>query len=85
MRIHGKYTKVEKNNPRAVGQCDFSGFMGRRMDMTRQYEYIGNGLRFTGFWVIPKFADKPNPQLLPPLVKIDPIPIRDPRPDTWIE
>jgi hypothetical protein len=42
-------------------------------------EYIGNGLAWTGFMVHYKDADQPNPQKIPPRLKVDPVPIPNPR------
>lgn len=77
----GKYTKLRKNQPRGLGVCDYSGFLVRHKDLIRQYEYRGNGVSWTGFWVHPKFADKPNPQNLTPIIRLDPIPLDHARPD----
>jgi hypothetical protein len=82
LRRHGKYTKIRKNNPLAVGQCDVSGFLGRRIDLVPDMQYIGDNLEDTGYLVIPRFLDTPNPQMLPPLVTLDPIPVYKPRPET---
>lgn len=82
MLQNGKYTRIEKNNPLAVGRCDQSGFLCRRADLKKQMEFRGNGLVWTGFWVHKRFLDKPNPQLLTPRVFADPYPITMPRPDT---
>lgn len=79
----GKYTRVEMDNPLAVGRCDGSGFIGRHADMQRQMEFRGSALAWTGFLRIPKFLDKPNPQMMPPVTMPDPIPIQYPRPYTF--
>lgn len=81
VRNHGKYTKMRKDNPRAYGLCDYSGMDVRHMDMVRQMEYRGSGLVWTGFYVNSRFADIPNPQNLSPLIRLDPVPVNNPRPD----
>lgn len=81
----GKYTHMSKNNPRAIARCDMSGLMVQHASLIRQMEYRGTGLVFTGFYVHPKFADTPNPQNLTPRIKLDPPPIRNPRPDNIID
>ena len=78
----GKYTKINKNNPLAVGRCDYSGFLCRRIDLKRQMEYRGKALAWTGYWVYKKFLDDPNPQNMPPVQFPDPIPVPNPRPDS---
>jgi len=83
MRIgsKGKYTRQNKQKPRGIGTCDYSGLMVRHSNMIQQYQYRGNGLVWTGFWVNPKFADKPNPQDLVPIIRLDPVPLNHARPD----
>ncbi len=78
---HGKYTRIERNNPLAVGRCDYSGFLCRRADLIQQMEYRGENLVPTGFLVHPRFADKPNPQMKPWVALGDPYPVYQPRPD----
>jgi hypothetical protein len=82
---HGKYTKMSKRYPRGIARCDYSGLMVRQASMKRQYEYRGTGLVWTGFMVNPKFSDVPNPQNLTPLIKADPVPIVNTRPDNIID
>lgn len=81
VRHHGKYTKLNRRNPRGLGVCDYSGLMVRHADMIRQLEYRGTSKVWTGYWVNPKFADTPNPQNLIPLIRLDPIPLDHARPD----
>jgi len=88
VRNHGKYTKMLKNNPRGIARCDYSGLMVRHSDLIRQMEYRGTGLVWTGYLVNPKFADKPNPQNLVPLILFsapDPVPLKNSRPDSQID
>lgn len=85
VRNHGKYTKMNKYSPRAIGTCQASGLMVRHCDMELQKEYMGTGLVSTGRLVNPKFLDKPNPQNLTPRIKLDPVPIPSARPDSQID
>jgi hypothetical protein len=84
VRNHGKYTHMRKNNPRGIATCDYSGMMVAHKDLKPQYQYRGQGLVNTGFLVNPKFLDEPNPQDLTPLIKADPVPLINPRPDSVI-
>lgn len=77
----GKYTRIRRDNPRAVAICDYSGLLCMHEDLVRQMEYRGNALVWTGFMVNKRFADKPNPQNMTPLLMPDPIPVQFPRPD----
>ncbi len=85
VRNHGKYTKMNKNSPRGIARCDYSGLMVRHSDLVRQMEYRGTGLVWTGYMVNPKFLDEPNPQNLTPRIKLDPVPITSARPDSQID
>lgn len=85
VRNHGKYTKMSKLNPRSISRCDYSGLMVQTSKMVDQYQYAGQGLIKTGYRVNPKFADKPNPQNLTPIIKVDPRPILNARPDNVID
>jgi len=85
VRNHGKYTNMRKNAPRAIARCDTSGFMVEHASLQKQYQYAGTGLVFTGYYVHPKFLDKPNPQNLTPRIKLDPVPTRNARPDNIID
>lgn len=84
-RNHGKYTNMSMTNPRAIGRCDYSGFMVEHSKLAKQMEYRGRSLVWTGFWVYSEFLDLPNPQNLTPLIKLDPKPIKDARPDNIID
>lgn len=82
-RRNGTYVDTIFRWPMKVvgaAQCDYSTFPIKKTDQVKQMEYDGQGLYFTGFLVHRKFADKPQPQLLKPNTKNDPISIRDARP-----
>lgn len=84
VRNHGKYTNMSRFNPRAIATCDRSGFVVQHSKLVKQMEYNGQGLFWTGYWVYPKFLDKPNPQNLAPRVKLDPKPILNSKPDNIV-
>lgn len=80
MRPKGKHVGgVDPSHPEALGICDYTGFVHFRKDLIRQMEWRGNRLVWTGFLVGRDYLDKPNPQLKPPILKPDPVPVRDPR------
>lgn len=85
VRNHGKYTKMIQKSPRGIARCDYSGLMTRHCDLVRQMEYRGTGLVWNGYMVNPKFVDVPNPQNLVPLIKLDPVPIPNARPDNIVD
>jgi hypothetical protein len=78
-RPHGKHVRIDETAPRALGICDYTGFVHNRTDLVRQMEWRGNAIVWTGFYVGRQYADKPNEQLRPPILPPDPVPIREPR------
>lgn len=84
MPVHPKYTNVDPNHPEAVAQCDYSGLIGMHRNLVKQMEYSGKGLYWTGYWVLENFADLPNPQKMTYQVKMDPVPVRYPRPSPFL-
>lgn len=84
IRNHGKYTRMSRTKPRAIGRCDTSGLMVKHSTMKDQVIYSGQGLISTGFRVHPRFFDKPNAQDLAPIIRLDPVPVPYPRPDNII-
>lgn len=85
VRNHGKYTNMSKRNPRAIARCDYSGLMVAHSSLQRQLEYRGNGLVWTGYWVASRFLDVPNCQNMNPLIRVDPVPILNARPDNVVD
>lgn len=75
----GRVPYVDPDNPQSWGKDDYTGLPVMHPDMIKQMEYIGNGLAWTGFMVHHKDADQPNPQRIPPRLKVDPVPIPNPR------
>ena len=80
MRPKGKHVKqIDVWSPNALAICDYTQFIFERRHLIKQYEWRGNRLVWTGFLVGKPYADIPNEQLRPPLIKPDPIPVRNPR------
>jgi len=75
----GRIPIVDPDRPEAWGRDDYTGLPVMHTDLIKQMEYIGNGLAWTGFMVHYKDADQPNPQKIPPRLKVDPVPIPNPR------
>lgn len=78
-RPHGKYVNINLSNPRALGVCDYSGYIFNREDLVKQMDWRGNALVWTGFLVGKPFLDIPNDQARPPILPPDPIPVQMPR------
>lgn len=85
VRNHGKYTKMNRSDPRGIARCDYSGLMVSHADLKKQMQYRGRGLVWTGLMVAPQFEDVPNPQDLIPLIRLDPIPLQNPRTDSQVD
>lgn len=79
MRMKGRIPYVDSNNPDAWGRCDKTGLPVMYASLRPQMEYIGETLQWTGLMVNEKDLDDPNPQLIPPRLKPDPLPVRNPR------
>lgn len=78
-RPKGKHVFVDQDSPQALGICDKTGFVFKRIDLIRQMEWYGNQLKWTGFMVGKPYLDVPNEQLRPPILPPDPVPIKWPR------
>lgn len=76
---------MSMRDPRGIARCDYSGLMVRHADLKRQYQYRGRGLVWTGLLVAPQFEDVPNAQDLIPLIRLDPVPLENPRPDSQVD
>ena len=79
LRYRGRIPYVDPDNPQSWGRDYYTGLPVMHPDMIKQMEYIGVGLAWTGFMVHFKDADQPNPQKIPPRLKVDPVPIPNPR------
>lgn len=75
----GRIPLVDPENPQSWGRDDLTGLPVMHTDMVKYMEYLGNGLQWTGFLSHYKDVDQPNPQLIPPRLKPDPVPIDNPR------
>lgn len=75
----GKHVTIDPASPEALGICDYTKFVHNRKDLVKQMEWRGDALVWTGFFVGKDYVDIPNPQLRPPILPPDPVPIKDPR------
>lgn len=82
-RPKGKHVSISFDSPEALGICDYTGFVHLRKDLIRQMEWRGNRLVWTGYYVGRDYLDIPNPQLKPPILPPDPVPVLDPRPPQY--
>lgn len=80
MRPHGK-ARISQSNPQALACCDRCQLWYNRVELRYQYDYRGRNLTNLHLLVCQNCYDKPQPQLKPRAMPIDPMPIRDPRPE----
>jgi hypothetical protein len=66
--------------PNAV--CDRCSFWYNLDDLTEQFDYRGSKLQNTHFLVCKKCLDVPQEQLRTIILSPDPVPVKNPRPDT---
>lgn len=69
--------------PRAFGVCDDCRFWYNLHRLTYKREWQGTQLVNLRFRVCDTCQDKPNPQLRARLMPQDPVPVRDPRPESF--
>jgi len=71
--------------PRAFGVCDRCGIWHNLFRLNYEHEWQGTQLVNLKFRVCPTCFTKPNPQLRARLMPQDPIPVRDPRPEQFLQ
>jgi hypothetical protein len=67
--------------PRAFAVCDSCGEWYNRVNLLIQREWYGDNLADTGFRVCRRCLSKPQAQLKPVILPLDPVPILEPRPE----
>ena len=75
--------RVDPQNPRGYGVCDFCGIQYQLERLEYQTEWQGPVLRRTGFRQCPVCLDRPNMQLRTVILPPDPVPLKDPRPELY--
>ena len=81
MRANG-HARVSARNPSAFGICDRDGQRWNLRDLRWQNEWSGIKLQNLRILVCPRCLDRPNEQLRAYAVPPDPLPVRNPRPDS---
>lgn len=72
---------ADPNNPRARAMCDRCSQIVFHDQLIKQMEFRGNRLCPTGSKVCSRCVDKPQPQDRTVILREDPVPVRDPRPE----
>ncbi len=83
MRPHSHY-RVDADNPRAKGVCDFCGQIWQHDSLVWQFEWAGPRLMNQRRLVCNPCNDKPQQQLRTIVIPPDPIPIMNPRPELYV-
>lgn len=83
MRPHGR-ARIDVNDPRALGVCDFCGFLYNLKDLRWQFEWIGPRLQNQRELVCRTCNDKPQEQLRTIVLPPDPIPVYNARPENYV-
>ena len=81
----GTHYEVDEDNVRPLGQCDRCHMIYNRDQLSMQMEWAGLALAPTGKLHCPRCYDQPDPQLRTIILKPDPEPVVNPRPDTMEE
>lgn len=71
------------SHPRAFAVCDNCRFWFNHHRLKWQKEWQGTQIVNKGFLVCDECLDRPNPQLKARLMPPDPVPIGNPRPETY--
>jgi hypothetical protein len=82
VRPHGQ-AEVDADNPRAFGKCDRCGDRCNLVNLRPQFEYAGPTLVNTGWLVCETCLDEPNPGLRTVIIPPDPMPVINPRFESW--
>jgi hypothetical protein len=77
---HSGRARISLRRPRAMAECDISGFWYGLDQMRRQFQWSGNQLVDTGLLVGPDQLDVPQDQYRAPILPPDPVPRFNPRP-----
>lgn len=75
--------RFDASNPQAIAICDGCGFLVQHNTLSEQREYRGGTVPVgTGVYKCPSCIDQPQPYFSRQLLRPDPVPVRNPRPDS---
>lgn len=76
---------IEERNPRAVAVCDGCGMWTMHDSLVEKKEYRGGSVPVgTGLWVCGVCDDVPNPYFSKMVLGPDPVPVQNPRPESFV-
>lgn len=79
-----KNAQVDVDNPNPWFTCDRCGFIWCAKDMAFQYQFEGTSTpQNTGYLVCPPCTDALQPQLAPPIIPPDPMPVFNARVENY--
>jgi hypothetical protein len=77
----GRYGAIDRANPEAAARCDRGGELRKHHELRREMFWAGGRLVWNGFLCCERHIDKPNPQERLVILPIDPVPVKNPRPE----
>lgn len=81
-RKHRTRPRYDQTSPQAVAICDGCGFRVQHNHLREQRDYRGGSTPVgLGIWVCASCQDVPQPYFARQLLRPDPVPVRNPRPD----
>lgn len=81
---HGR-ARVDPSSPRAFAVCDRCSFTYNLKDLQWQFDFRGKQLQNLRILVCRTCLDKPQDQLRPVILTLDPPPVLNARPDQYVE
>ena len=74
--------RFDAHDPRAIAICDGCGFLVQHSHLREKKDYRGGSVPVgLGVWVCASCDDVPQPYYRRQLLRPDPVPVRNPRPD----
>lgn len=74
--------RFSASDPRAIAICDGCGFLVQHNHLREQKDFRGGSTPVgLGIWVCASCQDQPQPYFSRQLLRPDPVPVRNPRPD----
>lgn len=80
---HGR-ARVDRTNPRAHGVCDRCYIRYNLEKLRWQFQWVGPQVQNIRLLVCPSCYDKPQEQLRTIILPIDPVPVRNARPENFV-
>ena len=75
------HADIDSRHPEALGVCDRCGSLWNLVDLNFQKQYRGAKLRTENILVCQKCNDTPARFLVPVSLTVDPVPVKNPRPE----